>query len=186
MNVIDDPLVKWVSLVLGIDFGVTTNTDLRPTQEVSTVINTPEGYSQLNTTWGIKPNWSKSLLINAKAETVATKKTFAKAFDEHRCLIPVNGWYEWRDEGNPRKQKYLFSAADGNPLLMAGVFYPNETGNQLVTLTTKANSRCDEIHNRMPVIVPADNVDYWFSAKVEQLNPLLDPLGNEKIIYSAA
>ncbi|WP_416308524.1 SOS response-associated peptidase [Neptunicella sp. SCSIO 80796] len=183
LNVIDDPLVKWVGLVLGIDFGVTTNPDLRPTQDVSAVINTSAGYQQLDTTWGIKPGWSKSLLINAKAETVATKRTFANAFHKHRCLIPVNGWYEWRDEGGARKQKYLFSAFDDSPMLMAGIYYPNETGSQLVTLTTRANTNCAEIHNRQPVIIPADDIDYWFGARTEDLNPLLEPLSAEKIKF---
>nr|WP_238398937.1 MULTISPECIES: SOS response-associated peptidase family protein [Shewanella] len=63
------------------------------------------------------------MLINAQAETVREKKTFAKALKEHRVLVPCSGWYEWRAEGD-QKRKYEFYHPDDEPLFMAGVCYP--------------------------------------------------------------
>ncbi|WP_197463379.1 SOS response-associated peptidase family protein, partial [Alcanivorax sp. HI0007] len=76
------------------------------------------------------------------------------AFAESRCLVPCSGWYEWRDEGGPRKEKYHFAAADGNPLLMGGILFPGEEGPKLVTLTITPNQACAEYHHRMPQFVP--------------------------------
>jgi putative SOS response-associated peptidase YedK len=76
------------------------------------------------------------MLINAQSETVASKKTFASAFAHNRCLVPCSGWFEWRDEGNAKKQKYLFSYEDNEPAYMAGILYLCDDAMQLVTLTT--------------------------------------------------
>ncbi|MCD8549301.1 MAG: SOS response-associated peptidase [Shewanella xiamenensis] len=115
-------LADRVSAQVGVPYHPQTNLDLRPTEQV-TVIGLPKDQlSSINCTWGIKPNWSKSLLINAQAETVREKKTFANAFAHHRCVVPCSGWYEWRDEGGKRKQKYLFSHAVNSHCIWLGIF----------------------------------------------------------------
>ncbi|NLQ22346.1 SOS response-associated peptidase [Shewanella sp. S-1] len=78
---------------LGIPFKPQTNLDLRPTERVSVITTDERRLYQQDCSWGIKPNWSKSLLINAQAETVREKKTFANAFAHHRCVVPCSGWY---------------------------------------------------------------------------------------------
>jgi putative SOS response-associated peptidase YedK len=83
------------------------------------IINEDGNYQQLNAEWGLKPNWSKRLLINTQSETVLTKPTFKDAIINHRCLIPCFGWYEWRTE-HGKKQKYLFSNSSSEPFLIAG------------------------------------------------------------------
>ncbi|MDF0536027.1 SOS response-associated peptidase family protein [Shewanella sp. A32] len=65
------------------------------------------GLSQIDSVWGIKPEWSKQLLINAKAETVREKKTFASAFKHHRVLVPCSGGYEWRRKKGASKNTLL-------------------------------------------------------------------------------
>ena len=97
-----------LSEMLGFDFHVETNNDLRPTQSIQTLFSGQQGFEQMDASWGIKPTWSKQLLINAKAETDDQKLTFKQAFRERRCIVPCSGWYEWRNEGGPRKQKYHF------------------------------------------------------------------------------
>ncbi|QRH02128.1 SOS response-associated peptidase [Shewanella litorisediminis] len=176
MNVIADPLCQWVGETLGLDFHTSDNVDLRPTQAVATVVHQQGSLKQLDTTWGIKPAWAKNILINAQAETVMQKPTFKLAFAEHRCLVPCSGWYEWRQEGTnekTRKVRYLFSAADNKPLLMAGLIINEPTGAKLVTLTTAPISSCAPYHNRMPLFVDVPNVDFWFGSTPEQLQPLL-------------
>lgn len=183
LNVIDDPLCGLLLDVLGIEFKTETNTDLRPTQKVDVIAKNGDIH-QLSTRWGIKPAWSNKLLINAQAETVTEKRTFKKAFAQHRCLIPVSGWYEWRDDGGKKKQKYLFSTADNSLLLMAGIYYPTPEGNELVTLTIHPNEKCAEYHNRMPLLIPPKNIEYWFHSTTLELSPLIYPVSNSLVRVS--
>lgn len=172
LSVTDDPLMKMVSLALGLGFVTVTNHDLRPTQTVAAVALVDGQLQQVNLKWGIKPAWSKKLLINAQAETVAEKKTFKKAFSERRCVIPCSGWYEWRNEGGARKQKYLFEPADGLGFFMAGIWYPGDD-NQLVTLTIEPNELCARYHHRMPLLIDADAIAKYLSADVDQVQALI-------------
>lgn len=79
--------------------------DIRPTNPLRGygLLNGEPG--QLELRWGLEPAWAKHLLINAKAETVATLRTFRDALEYRRCLVPVFGWYEWRKEYQD-KQRY--------------------------------------------------------------------------------
>ncbi|MBV1880398.1 MAG: SOS response-associated peptidase [Pseudomonadales bacterium] len=182
MNVSDDPAVQWLWSLFNVSFDITSNPDLCPSQSVATMIWENNEIQQRNATWGIKPGWSKKLIINAQSETAHSKKTFQSAFESQRCLIPCNGWYEWREEGDARKQKYYFSHPDGIPFLMAGIrFVGGSTGDrtrentasQIVTLTTKPNKQCAEIHKRMPVLINPENVDSWFGSDVKDVRELL-------------
>ena len=136
----------WVTDHWDISFSCESNKDLRPTQQVSTLIKVNDNLSQLNTQWGIKPSW-----------------------------------YEWRNEGGKRKLKYVFHASSNQVLLMAGIWYETESVPQLVTLTTRPNSRCGECHKRMPVLIDANNMGYWFNSDVEQLQPLLEPIASDLV-----
>ncbi|GAA5217068.1 SOS response-associated peptidase [Corallincola platygyrae] len=180
MNVMDDPLTQWLSQQLGLDFHTHTNPDLRPSQTIDVVA---AGDLQISARWGIKPSWSKRLLINAQSETVAEKRTFKQAFAERRCVIPFNGWYEWRDEGGPRKQKYLFQRQDSRPLLMAGIWYPAETGPELVTLTSPANDVCAPIHHRMPTLIRADSIQGWLTGDSQNAQLILHANDDELIHF---
>lgn len=173
LNVIDDPLVQWIADVLGITFTTQTNRDLRPTQQVETIAATGPAARQLTTTWGIKPTWAKKLLINAQAETVAEKPTFRQAFKAQRCIVPCTGWYEWRDEGGSRKQRYAFSHEDGTPCLMAGIWFGQPASAELVTLTTEPTAPCAEIHHRMPLLIQPEQVDLWLNASAAAVEPIM-------------
>jgi putative SOS response-associated peptidase YedK len=173
LNVVDDPLVHWICEVLGVEFTTQTNRDLRPTQTLDTIAATDSGARQLAATWGIKPPWAKKLIINAQAETVAEKPTFKKAFSSQRCIVPCTGWYEWRDEGGPRKQQYAFSHVDGIPLLMAGIWFDQPDRTDLVTLTTQPLERCAAIHHRMPLLIDPEQVGLWLSGPTADLTPIM-------------
>jgi len=173
LNVYGEPLSKAVSSSLNIGFQAVANNDLCPTQVVSTVAFN-DGMHQLDTTWGIKPQWSKRLLINAQSETVTVKSTFKRAFIENRCVVPCSGWYEWSNVAGEGKQKYLFNNEDGSPLYMAGIFYPQaDTPPELVTLTTKPTEQCAQYHHRMPLLIPVQGVEGWLRLPVEELRWLL-------------
>lgn len=186
LNVTDDPQVIELCEELGIQLDILFNPDLRPTQIVTTIAAPKGKYQQLDLQWGIKPSWAKNILINAQAETVASKPTFRRAFAENRCLVPCAGWYEWRDEGGIRKQKYLFTPESSSFFLMAGFYYPklgNEPG-QLVTLTTAPNEKCAQYHHRMPVLIDPKDITYWFSSNADEVAPLLNHFSSESILVS--
>ncbi len=163
---------------------IQTNLDLRPTDPVTVLSSTNGKLIATQQSWGIQPEWSKKLIINAQAETVADKPTFAESFNQHRCLIPCSGWFEWRDEGQAKKQKYRFSHAANKPLFMAGVIYPDLQ--QLVTLTIKPNDKCAQYHHRMPLFIPSTAISSWLNNTPEQVSDLMQALPNEWIKVSAA
>jgi len=176
LNVTRDPLAQLVSSALDISFNPATNTDLRPTQRVATVATNNKGMiQQLDASWGIKPTWSKALLINAQAETVAVKPTFKQSFSRRRCVVPISGWYEWSAKGGT-KSKYGFTTHDMSPLYMAGIWYEPEdelTPPKLVTLTTNPNDQCREYHHRMPLLLAEQSVIDWVLGDVKQAVQLL-------------
>lgn len=178
LNVINEPLCRIVSQQLGISFKTETNQDLRPTQIVSTVGIQNGELKQLDLPWGIQPEWANNLIINAKAETVAVKATFANAFEFNRVIVPCSGWYEWREEED-KKVRYLFSRGASNVLYMAGIAL--EGGKELVTLTTEPNKQCSEIHHRMPLLIPDEEVMNWISGSAEHVYKLLENQFNQTL-----
>ena len=178
LNVVNDPLCQLVTEQLGFKFDTPSNTDLRPTQQVATVTTTANhnGLHQLNTLWGIQPNWANRIIINAQAETVATKPTFKMAFKQHRCVVPCSGWYEWQQhEGQPRKTKYLFAEANQQPLYMAAIYFPHrEEQAHLVTLTTAPTEQCAPYHSRMPLLIRPNEIGFWLNSDADALTPLLE------------
>lgn len=185
LSVTDDPVTQWVCDYMGIAFEIDENTDLRPSQKVATVVSNGD-LKQLNTTWGIQPAWSKKLIINAQSESAATKKTFKTSFARKRCLVPCTGWYEWRSEGEGKKQKYAFTHAECIPFLMAGLWFEHEDEVQLVTLTTRPNESCVKIHHRMPLLILPQDVDRWFNASIEQLSSLMIPVESDMITITTS
>lgn len=167
-----------VSDLFNIPFEAVSNSDLCPSQTVSTIVQ-QEKLQQLNASWGIKPSWSKKLIINSQSETASIKPIFRQAMQHQRCLVPCNGWYEWRTEVG-EKVKYFFEHSDQRPLYMAGILFQHEK-TKLVTLTTKPNEKCAEYHKRMPVLIEESNIDYWFNAKSEHLESLFEAV-NEQVI----
>lgn len=105
-------------------------------------------------------------VVNARSETAATSPAFRDAMHRRRCLVPADGYYEWRPE-NGRKMPYLFTVGAGAPLLMLGIYEVKthaETGERepsFVVLTQPARGLASRIHDRMPIVLPASDVDAW-------------------------
>ena len=168
---INKAITPIVSELFNTPFIAESNFNLSPSQSVSTIVKNNSSYSQVNALWGIKPNWSKKLIINAQSETVATKPTFKQAFQHQRCLVPCNGWFEWRTQEG-KKVKYFFEHANKMPLYMAGILFQHEH-TELVTLTTEPNEKCSQYHKRMPALVLAKDKEHWFNDPYRELGSLL-------------
>jgi putative SOS response-associated peptidase YedK len=128
--------------------------------------------------WGLLPAWVKdpktfSLLVNARGESVLDKPAFRNAVRRRRCLIPADGFYDWR-AGTP-KRPYFVRAKSGGPIAFAGLWetWTGPNGEEVDTaaiVTTRANRVLAAIHDRMPVIVPPEAFDLWLDcAKVDAM-----------------
>ncbi|MGH9027002.1 MAG: SOS response-associated peptidase [Acidimicrobiia bacterium] len=148
--------------------------NVTPRAQIYVVRRRSTGETQLSTAqWGLVPSWTKDpkvgdRQINARAESVATKPPYRRAFEKRRCLIPADGFYEWHHErGKKRRQPVFIRARDGEPLALAGlweVWRENEDDDWLrscTIITTTANELLAPIHNRMPVILPESAWERW-------------------------
>ncbi len=201
MNVIDDPNVRAFMDALGIPVYPKQNhhfnQELRPTDETLLITTQDERIVTTNSSWGIKPSWSKQLLINAKSETISEKTTFKKAFENRRALVVCSGWYEWKDEGGKKKQKYLVQHSLKHPMLMAAVCFAgplsnheanqesNNQAKQFVTLTTTPNEKLKQVHHRMPLIIHNDEIDNWLLGDKQQALNAIHPLASEEFQFEA-
>lgn len=105
------------------------------------------------------------LLLNARSETAIEKPTYAEAMRTGRCLVPADGFYEWRTEGRLR-QPYFITPTDGSLFALGGLILETPKGPRCVLLTTEANEAMREVHDRMPLVVPVDAREAWLDARV--------------------
>jgi len=146
--------------------------NIAPTQSVPVIRQHPkEPIRQLSLMkWGLIPNWAKDPsiatgTINAKSETAATKPAFRDPFKYRRCLIPADGFYEWKRHGTSR-QPYCFEVNEGELFAFAGLWdgWKNANGGWIrscTILTTTPNAVTATVHDRMPVILNQDSYDLW-------------------------
>jgi putative SOS response-associated peptidase YedK len=127
-------------------------------------------------------------MINARSETVATKPSFRSAFKRRRCIIPTDGYYEWKANGK-QKRPYLFHRKGDVPFAFAGLWDRWEHGDKpmesCTIITTSANSATREFHDPMPVILDEKAVAEWLDAQseVQELTDLLKP-ADEKLLIA--
>ncbi len=136
--------------------------------------------------WGLVPVWAKSpaagnKMINARAETLADKNAFKHAYRKRRCIVPVDGFYEWKAQpGAKRKQPYFIHRRDDEPLAFAGLWEewrgPDRSGDQRLRsatiITTTANETMAPVHDRMPVILPPSAWEEWLDPHNQDLDTL--------------
>jgi putative SOS response-associated peptidase YedK len=160
--------------------------NIAPTQEVPVVRRHDEEKVLDMMRWGLIPSWAKdrsigARMINARAETVAEKPSFRNAFRQRRCLVPADGFYEWLNQGKA-KQPYHIYLADSQVFGLAGLweFWRSPEGESVLSctiITTEANELMQPLHNRMPVIIPADQYSTWLDPQQppDSLTGLLRP-----------
>jgi len=163
-------IVEW-----DIDFKPSYN--VAPSQDI--IIAIDKGKRQLiKSRWGFLPSWAKDIsggykMINARAETVAEKPSFKTAFQKQRCLVPADGFFEWKKEGKIKKP-YLIRLKSEQPFAMAGLYnkWISPDGEKICTntiITTESNDLVRPLHDRMPAILPEDKYADWLS------NDIIDP-----------
>lgn len=171
--------------------------NVAPASDILVVVAGSDGARQLRELrWGLVPRWAKdptagNKMINIRAETVREKPSWKSSLARRRCIIPIDGFYEWQDQGKGRrKQPFYIIARDEQPLALAGLWAtwrdPERGGDgELWTctiLTTTANELMASVHHRMPVILPPEAWDAWLdpgNTDVEQLAALLKPAPEE-------
>jgi putative SOS response-associated peptidase YedK len=183
------------------------NYNVAPTNDVYAVVEDPDGTRRLEVFhWGLVPIWAKDMkiaskMINARSETVAEKGAFKPVFRKTRCIIPMDGFYEWKApkpgepgpltaKGKPAKQPMFIQRLDGEPLAVAGLWTAWRDKNagpdapwlhSCTVLTTSANETMEPIHDRMPVILPATAWKEWLDPgndDMVSLGELLVPAPN--------
>jgi putative SOS response-associated peptidase YedK len=162
--------------------------NIAPTQPVLAIPNDAKNKADFFS-WGLIPSWSKdptiaNKLINARGETIAEKPSFRGSFKYKRCLIPADGFYEWKAQrGEKTKIPYFIHMKDLLPFALAGLWdeWHSPDGGTLRTctiITTEPNELMSTLHNRMPVILDAKDYDQWLDPAPqtpENLLPLIKP-----------
>lgn len=176
-----------------IPFSFAPDPNIAPGRQIPALVGSGGGYEMASFLWGLIPFWAKdssigARLINARAETVAEKPSFKNAFRHRRCLIPADGFYEWKKEGS-KKTPYRFSLKSEALLYFAGL-YEKWTGpdkKQIASctiITTGANSLVATVHDRMPVILSKSDRLQWLDERLQdrtRLTALLKPYPAEEM-----
>jgi putative SOS response-associated peptidase YedK len=177
---------------LAADLGARFN--VAPTDNAAVVVQRDDRRAVTAYRWGLIPHWSESpktgnRMFNARAESLDRNPAFRYAFGRHRCLVPVDAFYEWRREGNVR-QPYAVARPDGGPMALAGLWAgwrDDDTGEVIrsfTVVTTGPNELMRPIHDRMPVVIPESAWDRWLDPTrsagpaLAELKGLLVPAGD--------
>ena len=176
--------------------------NIAPTQLAPVIVQRDGGNEMCLMKWGLIPFWAKdaaigSRMINARAESIAEKPAFRTSFKRRRCLVPADGFFEWKKvPGTSRKQPFRLALKSGEPFVMAGLWDRWKDSSQghdeevesFTIITTEPNSVASEIHNRMPAILKPDDAPTWLDKEMEDASKLLSLLapypGGDMKIYA--
>jgi putative SOS response-associated peptidase YedK len=184
-----DELAKYFDVEAVAETVFEPNYNVAPSLDVFVVVETG-GLRRLDSfRWGLVPFWAKdpttgNKMINARAESVAVNNAYKRAFTKRRCLIPADGFYEWKKvPGQKAKQPYFIHRTDGEPMAFAGlweIWRPADDAERTTDplrsctiITGEPNEKVAEIHDRMPVMLPPNAWEAW----LDPANDDLDALG---------
>lgn len=191
----DPEMLQQVFFDFEVPMNLSPRYNISPTQDVASVPNTPEKQVEFFH-WGLIPSWAKdpkigNRMINARSETLAEKPSFRNAYKRRRCLVLADGYYEWQQiPGNRIKQPVYIRLKSQKPFAVAGLWEVwqskdmDEPLKSCTIITCPPNALLEEIHHRMPVILPADAYAQWLSPDeqpVDALQPLLTPYPGEEM-----
>ena len=183
-NVIDNPELQQLLQELGIDLGLPSRSNVAPTETIALVRHRDAGNELAEVRWWLTPRWARQVdqkysMFNARCENLASSRAFAEPFRRRRGIVPVSSFIEWRteegdtasrDTASRARQPYLI-AARNNALALAAVWEHWEGEGQVIEscalVTTAAAPEFEQIHQRMPVILAADERERWLDGSVE-------------------
>lgn len=171
--------------IASVDFELKTHYNVTPGQTMPVITRkSPNKAEEMK--WGLVPFWAKDpkigyQMINARAETVATKPSFRRSFMKQRCLVPASGFFEWK-KTDGMKQPYFIKLKNNELFSFAGLYdvWKDAESRELKTytiITTEPNTVLSPIHNRMPVVLTETEEDTWLNktTSINELTKLLDP-----------
>lgn len=171
------------------DFELRPNWNAAPTQTLPVVFEDGGEWVVQGMHWGMIPKWTKPgqrpkvMPINARSETAAEKPMFKSSMKHRRCIVPANGFYEWKTQGSGPKQPWFIQPEGHQLMLFAGLWDEapvgpeGETVRSFAILTTDANTPMSKLHDRMPVILDDDEVPDWLDREETATEPLQHLLG---------
>jgi putative SOS response-associated peptidase YedK len=167
--------------------------NVAPSQQIPAIINSPEPKIDF-VEWGFLPSWTGASekpprpMINARAETLGSKRMFKDALRKRRCLLPADGFYEWKTRPSGERVPVYFRLKSGRPFAFAGLWdNSRRDGLPLTTctmITTGPNKLVEPIHDRMPVILMEEDYQKWIDSaekEPEELLSLLRPYPAEQM-----
>jgi putative SOS response-associated peptidase YedK len=183
-----DELAKYFDVEAVAESVLEPSYNVAPSQDVYVVVKTG-GLRRLDTFhWGLVPFWAKdpstgNKMINARVESLAEKSAYKRSFQKRRCIIPADGFYEWKKiPGQKARQPYFIHRADGEPMAFAGlwaIWRPAEDTEResdplrsCTIITGQPNEKVAEIHDRMPVMLPPSAWDKWLDPENDDLKAL--------------
>ena len=168
--------------------------NIAPQQKAAVLLSRKMNLVLASMLWGIVPYWGKfasNRIINARSETVFRKVTFKDAILERRCIIPVDGYFEW-DNTKGDKQPYRIFSKNNELLLLAGLWNkpPHNSRDSIgsfAIVTTVANSKLSTLHYRMPVILRPEDAKYWLQQdlKEHEIIQFLKPANSDNMDFYA-
>jgi putative SOS response-associated peptidase YedK len=166
--------------------------NVAPTDDALVIVQRAERRAISAYRWGLIPHWADSSkvgsrMFNARAETLTSSPAFRDALRRKRCLVPVDGFYEWKREGT-RRQPFLIARTDGRPLALAGLWsgWRDPTADRVIRtftiVTAGPNAQVADLHDRMPIVIDEEAWSTWLDPALEdpaELHGLLVP--NEEV-----
>ena len=171
--VITKPVSKTIDIVkTNIKVVDSDNFNAHPGQKLPIIKSYTNGKTLESCEWGLVPGWSKKLdkfspLINARMETLMEKVTFKNLIQTSRCLVPANGYYEWKREDN-KKTPYYFTKEDKGLMFFAAI----HQNNQFCIITREATPKISKIHHREPLIINQSQISNYLNIKKEAMSIL--------------
>jgi len=187
--------------VYDVDWVQEPSYNIAPGQNIAGILKKDTNKSLTTLRWGLIPHWAKEenigyRMINARAETLAQKPTFSRPLKTQRCIIPANGFYEWKQDIVRRsKTPFYINLRSGRPMGFAGLYdtWKSKEGKIITSctiITTKPNDLLGQLHNRMPAILEPNSREVWLDKTIQEpgeLMPLLKPYdASEMTVYEVS
>lgn len=186
---VDDETMREIEKIAGkIDKNVAAAGDIYPSRPALILRANHQEMVSAVLKWGYEAYGKKTLIFNARSETVRERPMFRRDFEERRCLIPANKFYEWKKINTKQKEKYEFFTPD-RILYLVGIYHKDPLGDRFTILTRAAEGCMEEVHHRMPLILNEREIENWLFSKKEAAELLeshfmeLRKVQNAKEIY---